>query len=193
MGTGILAMTGNFSDGGRMVMAGEYQDPYTKKVMKLKGITTILSDTEQLYEMDFVNEDGSEWKTMEIKYTKRMANVKAIPEGYQTVTPHLVVNGAAAAIEFYKKAFGAVEIGRSVGSRQQGGREGLVSARRRLLGRPLRDRPGSVRSPLEPGHAQGRCDIGRDRGAREEALRRLEPQTQFIRAWRARSAVSAGS
>jgi len=35
-----------------------------------------------------------------------------IPPGFSTVTPHLVVNGAAKAIEFYKKAFGAEEINR---------------------------------------------------------------------------------
>ena len=38
-----------------------------------------------------------------------MANVKAIPDGYSTITPFLNVNGAAEAIEFYKKAFAAVE------------------------------------------------------------------------------------
>jgi uncharacterized glyoxalase superfamily protein PhnB len=38
--------------------------------------------------------------------------VKPIPEDMPTLVPHLVVNGAAAAIEFYKKAFGAVEAGR---------------------------------------------------------------------------------
>jgi len=35
--------------------------------------------------------------------------VKPIPEGMHSVTPHLVCAGAAEAIEFYKKAFGAVE------------------------------------------------------------------------------------
>ena len=35
--------------------------------------------------------------------------VKPIPEGYHSVTPYLIVRGAADAIEFYKKAFGAVE------------------------------------------------------------------------------------
>src|SRR5260370_30741832 len=35
--------------------------------------------------------------------------VKAIPEGYTTITPYLVIKGAAAAIDFYKKAFGATE------------------------------------------------------------------------------------
>jgi PhnB protein len=38
-----------------------------------------------------------------------MGQVKAIPEGKHTIVPHLVIQGAAKAIEFYKKAFGAVE------------------------------------------------------------------------------------
>ena len=37
---------------------------------------------------------------------------KAIPDGYHTVTPHLIVADAAKAIDFYKKAFGAQEIDR---------------------------------------------------------------------------------
>jgi PhnB protein len=36
--------------------------------------------------------------------------VRYVPEGYHSVTPYLVVDGAAAAIEFYRKAFGAVEV-----------------------------------------------------------------------------------
>lgn len=35
--------------------------------------------------------------------------VKAIPEGYHSVTPSLVVNGAAKLIDFVKEAFGAEE------------------------------------------------------------------------------------
>jgi PhnB protein len=35
--------------------------------------------------------------------------VKAIPEGYHAVTPYLIVNGGAKAIEFYARAFGAIE------------------------------------------------------------------------------------
>jgi len=38
-----------------------------------------------------------------------MATVKPIPDGYPQVTPYLVVDGAAAAIEFYGKVFGATE------------------------------------------------------------------------------------
>ena len=36
--------------------------------------------------------------------------VKPIPEAYHTVTPYLIIEGAATAIEFYKKAFGAKEL-----------------------------------------------------------------------------------
>jgi PhnB protein len=36
--------------------------------------------------------------------------VKPIPDGYHSVTPYLLIRGAAAAIEFYKKALGAKEI-----------------------------------------------------------------------------------
>jgi len=36
----------------------------------------------------------------------------AIPEGFHSVTPHLVVNDAASAIDFYTKAFGAKELTR---------------------------------------------------------------------------------
>jgi uncharacterized glyoxalase superfamily protein PhnB len=38
-----------------------------------------------------------------------MPNIKPIPDGFHTLTPHIVVNGAAKAIEFYKQAFGAEE------------------------------------------------------------------------------------
>ena len=39
-----------------------------------------------------------------------MADVKPIPEGYHSVTPYLVIDGAAAAIDYYKDAFGATEL-----------------------------------------------------------------------------------
>jgi PhnB protein len=35
---------------------------------------------------------------------------KPVPEGFHTVTPSLIVRGAAEAIEYYKKAFGAQEL-----------------------------------------------------------------------------------
>ncbi len=44
-----------------------------------------------------------------------MSKTKPIPEGYHTATPYLVIQGAANAIEFYKKAFGATELMRMSG------------------------------------------------------------------------------
>jgi uncharacterized glyoxalase superfamily protein PhnB len=41
--------------------------------------------------------------------------VKPIPDGYYTLTPYLIVKGAAQAIEFYKKAFQARELCRMPG------------------------------------------------------------------------------
>jgi catechol 2,3-dioxygenase-like lactoylglutathione lyase family enzyme len=45
-----------------------------------------------------------------------MASAKnAVPEGYHTITPQLTVDDAARAIDWYKKALGAEELGRSNG------------------------------------------------------------------------------
>jgi PhnB protein len=41
--------------------------------------------------------------------------VKPIPDGYTALTPYLIVNGAAAAIEFYQKVLGAIELFRLAG------------------------------------------------------------------------------
>ena len=45
-----------------------------------------------------------------------MAKAKSpIPEGHHTVTPQLTLDDAAKAIDWYKKALGAEEVGRAVG------------------------------------------------------------------------------
>ena len=45
-----------------------------------------------------------------------MAKAKsAIPQGLHSVTPHLILDDAAKTIEWYKRAFGAEELGRAVG------------------------------------------------------------------------------
>jgi PhnB protein len=41
--------------------------------------------------------------------------VKPIPDGYHSVTPYLIVKGAAQAIDFYEAAFGATEVYRMAG------------------------------------------------------------------------------
>lgn len=38
-----------------------------------------------------------------------MSKVSYIPQGYNSITPYLVVRGAAQAIDYYKKVFGATE------------------------------------------------------------------------------------
>src|SRR5205807_10243853 len=50
-----------------------------------------------------------------IKANPMAAKVKPVPPGYHTVTPYLIVKGAAAAIDFYKRAFGATELFRMPG------------------------------------------------------------------------------
>ena len=54
-------------------------------------------------------------------------SVSPIPEGYHSVTPYLVVDGADSAIDFYRRAFGAEEMLRlpmPVQSGSAGGAEG---------------------------------------------------------------------
>src|SRR5439155_18918588 len=41
---------------------------------------------------------------------RKASGPKPIPDGYHSVTPYLTVGGAAAAIEFYRQAFGANEL-----------------------------------------------------------------------------------
>jgi PhnB protein len=43
------------------------------------------------------------------------SKVNYIPAGYHTATPYLILSDAAGAIEFYKRAFGAVEVMRMPG------------------------------------------------------------------------------
>lgn len=42
-----------------------------------------------------------------------MSKVRAIPEGMHSVTPQLTLKGCADALEFFKKAFGALEVMRA--------------------------------------------------------------------------------
>ena len=44
-----------------------------------------------------------------------MSKVRAIPEGMHSLTPHLICRGAAEALDFYVRAFGAVELVRLPG------------------------------------------------------------------------------
>src|SRR5215510_2431828 len=39
----------------------------------------------------------------------KSSKVKAIPKGYHNVTPYLIIDGAARALEYYQRVFGATE------------------------------------------------------------------------------------
>jgi PhnB protein len=55
---------------------------------------------------------GSSLVAKEVEMAKAKS---AIPAGHHTVTPHLVLDNAAQALEWYKKALGAEEVARHVG------------------------------------------------------------------------------
>jgi PhnB protein len=76
--------------------------------------------------------------------------IKPIPEGYHTVTPYLAVEDAAAAIEYYKKAFGASERTRMDAPDGKIGHAELeIGDSRVMLSDPFPQ--GSVRPPSELG------------------------------------------
>src|SRR5918996_3829667 len=54
-------------------------------------------------------------KARKAKKAKTKARAQPIPKGYHEVTPYLSIRGAAQAIDFYKKAFGAREVMRMPG------------------------------------------------------------------------------
>lgn len=58
--------------------------------------------------------------------------VRPIPEGFHTVTPYLTIRGTGEALEFYEKAFGAVEE-----SRQEGPDGRLIHAHIRIGDSPV--------------------------------------------------------
>ena len=79
--------------------------------------------------------------------------VRPIPEGYHTLTPYLIVRGAAAALDFYARALGATEVYRLAdGAGKVGHAEMRVGDSRFMLADEFPDR-GAV-SPLESeGHS----------------------------------------
>src|SRR5260370_42530050 len=95
------------------------------------------------------------------------SKVKPIPEGYAAPTPYLIVQGAAAAIGFYKKAFGASEGMRMPGPDGKtghadliiGGGQGVLwdESAERGLGRP--------RNNGRPRRVAGLADVAVARGA----------------------------
>ena len=97
--------------------------------------------------------------------------VKAIPEGYHSVTPYLVCKGAAKAIEYYTKVFGAKEIVRMPGP------EGRIMHAEIKIGDSIRDAVGR-----EPGARRSWR-----RAARRHRCRSCSTPTTWMRCSSARS------
>ena len=51
-------------------------------------------------------------KASKRRAARKTRETSPAPPGFRTVTPYLVINGAAQALDFYKKAFGAKELDR---------------------------------------------------------------------------------
>jgi PhnB protein len=62
-----------------------------------------------------------------------MNKVHHIPKGYNTVTPYLVIKGAAKAIDYYKKVFGATVVVRMDGPDGQVGHAELQIGDSRIM------------------------------------------------------------
>lgn len=76
-----------------------------------------------------------------------MSTVRAIPQGYHSLTPALVCKNAARAIEFYKQAFDAKELHRMQGPGDKIGHAELQIGDSRLM---LSDEfPGMANAPSE--------------------------------------------
>lgn len=64
---------------------------------------------------------------------RKPRRAKPIPAGYHSITPYLIVNGAAAALEFYKTAFGAKEKLRMSGTDGRIGHAEIVIGNSRIM------------------------------------------------------------
>jgi len=76
--------------------------------------------------------------------------VKPIPEGYHSITPYLIIKGASAAIDFYRKAFGATELFRM----PDPSGKGVAHAEIKIGDSPIMladEQPQMYRSPLSLG------------------------------------------
>ncbi len=112
--------------------------------------------------------------------------VKAIREGFHTITPYLIVREAAELIDFVKQAFGAQELYRGTGSAggihaevkigdsmvMIGGGEGLSRASMpAAIHLYVKDADAVYKSALEAGGAELRAPVDQDYGDREASVK----------------------
>jgi hypothetical protein len=71
MGTGMIFMEGTWDAASNSInFAGKSTDPITKKDVPTREVWKFVDDTHQILEMYYTS-DGKEFKSMEIKYTKK--------------------------------------------------------------------------------------------------------------------------
>lgn len=72
MATGIMTMHGEVNDDhSEISWHGEVTDPVSRQTQKIRSVTRIVSPTERTYEMFMVMPDGSLFKSMETRHTKK--------------------------------------------------------------------------------------------------------------------------
>ena len=72
MGSGIMQMEGPWDDATKsMTLAGTCTDPMSGKIQNVRETFKIIDDNTQMMEMFMPGPDGKEFKTMEIKFTRK--------------------------------------------------------------------------------------------------------------------------
>jgi len=71
--TGIMATTGpaNYTTGKPLSFDGSYRDPISGRMRRTRAQLTAINADAYLFEMFFVEDDGKEFKTLEINYKRR--------------------------------------------------------------------------------------------------------------------------
>lgn len=72
MGTGIMVMKGKYNETSKSIeFKGEMTDPMTKKVKPTREVVSFIDENTQKMEMFDVTPEGKEYKSMEIKMTRK--------------------------------------------------------------------------------------------------------------------------
>ncbi len=72
MGTGIMLFVGTGDASGKnLTLTGEYADPMTGKMTKMRSVSKVVDDKTFIFEMHGPGQDGKEFKMMEITHTKK--------------------------------------------------------------------------------------------------------------------------
>jgi archaellum component FlaG (FlaF/FlaG flagellin family) len=72
MGTGIMNMQGPWDSSTKTItLSGSILDPATRMDTNMRQTFTVIDDKTQLMQMFANGPDGKEFKTMEIKYTRK--------------------------------------------------------------------------------------------------------------------------